>query len=225
MNEKTAQKILEKVTQDFDTISNDFDKTRKSDWEEFHQFLNYIKDSDFLVDLGCGNGRFYNFIKKYRKIKYLGIDNSEKLLNHAQKQFKDAKFLKANILELPLENGKTDIAAAIATLHHIPSKKFRKQTITEISRILKKNGYAIITVWNLFQPKYKKYIWQARLRHILSLGRYDSRDTFIPWAKTGIKRYYYAFTPKELRKLLEKSGFTIISEHISRNITFICKKS
>lgn len=224
MNEKTAQKILKKVAKDFNTISDEFDKTRKSDWKEFNSFLPYIKNGDFLVDVGCGNGRFYNFIKNHKKIKYLGIDNSKKLLDHAS-HYEGAKFVKANMLKLPLESDKTDVVTAIASLHHIPSKNFRKQTIKEIFRILKINGFAVITAWNLFQPKYKKYIWHARLRHILSLGRYDMRDTFIPWGNSGIKRYYYAFKPKELKKMLKIAGFVVISEHIARNLTFICKKS
>lgn len=225
MQAKTAQKILEKVHKDYEEISDDFNITRKSDWKEFNLFLDYIKNGDHLTDLGCGNGRFYNFIKKHRKINYIGIDNSKALLDHARKEFKEVKFIEENLLNLSLKNNTIDVAAVIASLHHIPSKKLRTKAVQEIYRILKKNGLAIITVWNLFQKKYKKYIWKSRLRHILSLGKYDSRDTFIPWGKTGVKRYYYAFKPAELKKMLAQNNFKIIFEHIGNNITFVCKKS
>lgn len=225
MQAKTAQKILKKVRRDYEEISDDFNQTRKSDWKEFNLFLDYIKNRDHLADLGCGNGRFYNFLKKHRKINYIGIDNSKALLKHARKELKEVKFVEGSLLELPLKNNSIDVAVAIASLHHIPSKKLRKKTLEEIFRVIKLNGLAIITVWNLFQAKYKKYIWKSRLRHILSLGKYDSRDTFIPWGKTGVKRYYYAFKAVELKKLLAQNNFKIIFEHIGNNITFVCKKS
>lgn len=224
MKEAVAKQILEKIRRDYSEIADDFHQTRKSDWKEFHIFLNYIKDGNFIADLGCGNGRFYDFIKKYNKISYIGIDNNKKLLKHAETQQK-AKFIHGDLLSLPLDNEIADLAVAIASLHHIPSQKFRKQAVKEIYRILKKDGFAIVTTWNLFQPKYKKYIWKARLKHISSLGKYDWRDCFIPWGKSEVIRYYYAFTAKELRKLLQNAGFKIVLEHIGRNISYICKKS
>lgn len=231
MKGKTAQKILTKVKKDYEDISEDFNITRKSDWKEFHLFLDYIKDGSYLADLGCGNGRFYSFIHKHRKIKYVGVDNSPKLLKYAEEQLKNTKsltepkFLLGDLLNVPLKAAEIDVTVSIASLHHIPSREFRQEAIKEMFRILKKNGILIISVWNLFQPKYKKYIWKSRLQHILSFGKYDCRDTLIPWGKSGVKRYYYAFTPNELRKLLEENGFEIISEHITNNFVFICKKS
>src|SRR3990167_3816434 len=140
MKEAVAKQILAQTKRDYAKIADEFHQTRKSDWKEFHIFLNYIKDGDFIADLGCGNGRFYDFIKKYRKISYIGIDNNEKLLKHAQSERK-VQFIHGDLLSLPLDNEITDVAVAIASLHHIPSNKFREQAIKEVYRILKKNGF------------------------------------------------------------------------------------
>ncbi|MFH1284373.1 MAG: class I SAM-dependent methyltransferase [Candidatus Peregrinibacteria bacterium] len=223
MNEKTANELLKKVAEDYKKLSDEFDTTRKYDWKEFEFFLPYIKNNDFLVDLGCGNGRFFQFIHKHKKIKYLGIDNNPPFIKKAQKTYKNATFIEGDMLNIPVEDKKADIVISIAALHHIPSKKLRAATIEEMHRILRKNSTLMLTVWNLFQPKYKKYIWKSRLKHILSLGKYDSRDTFIPWGKSGIKRYYYAFKEKELKNLLEKK-FKIIKEIKGNNLVFICRK-
>lgn len=126
--------------------------------------------------------------------------------------------------EIPTKDKMFDVVTAIASIHHIPTTKNRIAVIKEIKRVLKENGTAIITVWNLFQPKYKKYIWHSRLKALLSFGKYDFRDTFIPWGKYKVKRYYYAFTQNELRELLIKNGFKIIEEYKGKNFTFICKK-
>lgn len=224
MRDKTAKKLLLKVTTDYNQISTEFHITRKHDWKEFEMFLPYIENNQKIADLGCGNGRFYKFISEKRDVNYLGIDNSKKLLEKAQESFPKAKFVKGDLLKLPLKEKKIDVAVAIASIHHIPSKKLRQKAIQEMNRILKENGLLIITVWNLFQPNYKKYIWKARLRKLLSLGQYDSRDTLIPWGKTGVKRYYYAFKQSELRQLLEKNNFKIIQEDSGNNFLIIAQK-
>ena len=99
-----------------------------------------------------------------------------------------------------------------------------QKAFKEIYRILKPNGLLLITAWNLFQPKYKKFIWQSRLKSVLSFGKYDPRDTFIPWGKSGVKRYYYAFTLPEIKTLLLNSGLKILEENVGNNFTFVCQK-
>lgn len=224
MQEKIAKKLLEKVKNDYDEISSEFDQTRHHDWKEFKEFLTYIKDGDKLADLGCGNGRFYNFICDKKKIDYTGVDNSKKLLEKATKNHPKTRFVAGDLIDIPLKNNSIDVAVAIASFHHLPSKKLREKSLHEIHRILKKDGTFIITVWNLFQPKYKKYIWKSRIKALMTLGKYDMRDTLIPWGKSGVNRYYYAFKEKELRNLLEKNGFSVIESSIGNNILFICRK-
>ncbi|MFA6918048.1 MAG: methyltransferase domain-containing protein [Candidatus Gracilibacteria bacterium] len=224
MREKNVQKIRQKVVEDYDNIAKEFDSTRKTEWEAFELVLPYIENNDYVVDLGCGNGRILEFLEKHRKIKYLGIDNSLGLLEAAKKNHSGAQFIHGDMLALPLEPSSVDKALAIASLHHIPSEKLREKAVQETYRILKENGLYILTVWNLFQPKYKKYIWKSRLKWLVTFGSYDSRDTFIPWGKSGIKRYYYAFKLNELKSLLENNGFEIIKTHVDNNFVLICKK-
>ncbi len=222
MRKTTAISLLKKVIKDYTEISEEFDKTRKNKWEEFDTFLKYIKDKNIVADIGCGNGRFYDFLKKHRTTKYIGIDNNKKLLEKAKEQ-KDAKFIKGDLLKIPLKKESVNVVLEIASLHHIPSVELREKAIKEVHRILKNNGIFIVSVWNLFQPKYKKYIRKAFLKSIFTLGKYDPRDTFIPWAKKT-ERYYYAFKENELEKLLEKSGFEILEKEKNNNILFICRK-
>jgi ubiquinone/menaquinone biosynthesis C-methylase UbiE len=223
MNKKTAKEILEKVKKDYSKISNEFDKTRQNEWSEFKEILPFIKDNSKVTDLGCGNGRLYNFIVKNNKtIKYTGIDNNKDLLKKAKRN-KNTNFILGDMLEIPLKDNSQDSVITIAAIHHIPSKGLREQAIKEIERVLKKNGTLILTAWNLFQPKYKKYTWYSLIKHIVSFGKYDYKDTLIPWGNSGVKRYYYAFTKKELEKLLEKK-FEIIKKVINKNFTYICRK-
>lgn len=229
MNKKTANKILSKVKQDYEKISDEFDLSRKYNWKEFDDFIKYINNGNKLIDLGCGNGRFWGYLrnvgnnKGVKDIQYVGVDNNEKLIKKACENYPEAKFIVGDMLDLPMKDNSIDSIVAIASLHHIPSNDLRKQAIKEMHRILKKNGVLIITVWNLFQPKYIKYIWKARIKSLLTLGKYGPRDTFIPWGKSGVDRYYYAFKKGDLTKLIYDK-FELINIKKGNNLIFVCRK-
>lgn len=230
MRNEDAQKLLQKVKRDYAKIAEEFNQTRKTDWKEFTDFLPYVKDGDTVFDIGCGNGRLYDFLSKNYKIKYTGIDNNKKLLQFAEKQHQEhgvkvCKFKEGDLLKIPAKSEAADVVLTIAALHHIPSKALRKKAVEELHKITKKGGIFIVSVWNLFQPKYKKYIWKSRIRKLISLGKYDSRDTLIPWGKSGVTRYYYAFKESELADLLKQNGFEIIKATKGNNLVFICRKS
>ena len=51
-----------------------------------------------VLDLGCGNGRFYEFISKhYPNVKYTGIDTNNGLLSEARKKYGNDKFFNMDI--------------------------------------------------------------------------------------------------------------------------------
>lgn len=234
MNKDTAKKLLKKVREDYTHIASEFSQTRQRSWQDFSLFKPYISPGYKIVDVGCGNGRLYDFVRTIPDITYSGIDNNEALINLAQKKYSSTHFLVADLLQLP-RGVKYDLLFSIASLHHIPSQELRNKSVREMHRILKKDGIALITVWNLFQKRYRKYIFKSLFNFIVQLGRYEWNDTFIPWGKSGIKRYYHAFTPGEIKKLLTANGFIvekilytkkgkIVPFFESHNICIICKK-
>lgn len=203
--DKTAKEILSSVKKTYDTISEDFSRTRKNAWPEFKIFKKHLKKGQTLADIGCGNGRFFKSIPKSLKIKYIGIDNSKKLIEEAKKSIK-AKFILGDLLKIPLKTSSTDITSCIAVLHHIPSDKLRKKAVKELSRITKKNGKLFLTVWNLLDKNKSK-----------------NRNLIIPWGIEKIPRYYYAFKTEEIEKLL-KPFFKIIYKEKNKNLIYICEK-
>jgi len=240
MKEKTKKEILVSVKKTYNSIAEDFSETRKMHWHEFEDFLKYIKNNDTIVDLGCGNGRLYHFLKDKRKIKYLGIDNSKKLLEEAKKIGKKetaklkastsklktstSKFIEGDLLKIPARSASTCVLACIAAFHHLPSPELREKSLKEMHRILRKNGKLILTVWNLLeQKKYKKEVRKAVLKWLTTLGKYEKRGLLIPWGDEKIPRYYYAFKQKEIEKLL-KPHFKIIEKKVGKNLIYICEK-
>ncbi|MEK6821326.1 MAG: hypothetical protein AABY11_02925, partial [archaeon] len=48
----------------------------------------------------------------------------------------------------------------------------------------------------------------------------------IPFGKEKIPRYYHAFLPFELKRLLRQTGFRIEAEKVSgHNLLFVCRKN
>ena len=230
MRERKAQKILRQVRNTYSEIAEDFDRTRKNAGKEFKEFAKYVKENSHIIDLGCGNGRLLFFLQELFKnnpkpfYKYLGIDNSPSLLKIAKKNFPHQNFIEGDQLKIPVEHGIADIVFNIRAFHHIPSKKMRIQALNEMNRILRENGILIITVWNLWQKKYLKYILGGILRFIYTLGGYAPNDTLIPWGKKA-RRYYHAFTPMELHKLVSGCGFEIEElYYVSHDIVIVAKK-
>lgn len=226
----TTKGLLDNVRKTYDEIAEDFSKTRNTEWDEFKVFKKYIKSEDFVVDVGCGNGRFYKFlstnlnVKAIAKLKYLGLDTSKRLLKEAKRLNPKAVFKEGNLIKLPLRDDTTDVTVCIAALHHIPSTILRKIAVYELARITKPKGKLLLSVWNLLdQKKYKSNKTKAFLRWLYTLGTYEKRGLFIPWGDKKFPRYYYAFKEKEIEKLL-LPYFKIIKKSKDKNLTYICEK-
>jgi len=167
-----------------------------------------------ILDVGCGNCR--NLVPFAQQgFDCYGIDFSKEMLKSAQRLL-DKNKVKAKLKlgraeKLPFSSESFDYCLSIAVLHHLKEKE-REAALKEIKRVLKKNGKALITVWNKLQWRFV-------------LGK---KEQYIPWRKKEKTywRYYYFFTYWELKKLLEKSGFKIVysSGIFGKNLEFIVKK-
>jgi ubiquinone/menaquinone biosynthesis C-methylase UbiE len=124
MNTQTAEELLGKVKKDYSRIAKPFDATRQSPWKEFDRFGSYLEANQRLLDIGCGNGRLFSFLKD-KHVSYLGVDNNGVFLELAKKNFPDAEFRNADVLSLPFASASFDHVWNIAALHHIPSKALR----------------------------------------------------------------------------------------------------
>lgn len=214
MNESTAHALLEKVKADYDVIAKDFSKTRKELWSDLLFLGDLAKDGDNILDLGCGNGRLVKLFEDLR-INYTGIDISPNLLDQAKQDFGEndrQKFVVGGALNLPFADNSFDKVYSIAFFHHIPSKKMRIQVMDEIKRVLRPDGLLLLTVWNLRQKKFRKFIYQNILNKLKGKSDMDFFDVLIPWRRDGesIYRYCHAFTKNELKKLVVDADFKLM---------------
>ena len=216
MEKEYAKYLLEKTRQDYNLIAEEFSRVREKPWPELRfLFDNYLTSRDRVLDLGCGNGRFQEFLKD-KGVDYIGVDPSEKLIEIAKKKYPRQKFLSADALRLPFSDSYFDKVYSIAVLHHIPSDESRGQFLKETKRILKPGGLLILTCWKFHKLKELFLIFKFAILKILRLSKLDFGDIFEPWGQK-IKRYYHSFSKQELATLVQENGFKIKDIGIVKN--------
>ena len=169
-----------------------------------------MKDGDRVLDLGCGNGRLLLVLRE-KKIDYIGVDISEKLIKIAKKNFPDKKFQLVSPLNFPFPENYFDKVFCIRVLPHIPSQELRLSFLKKIFKILKPQGILILSCWYLWNFKNKKNLFlviRNCLLKILGRSKLDFGDALVPW-QNKIMRYYHFFTQSGLKKLVRGAGFKI----------------
>ncbi|MEI7579325.1 MAG: class I SAM-dependent methyltransferase [bacterium] len=85
MHKATVNKLNQLNRDFYQKTAEIFSQTRNYSWAGWDKLIEIIKTENLeiqsVLDLGCGNGRFYQFISKYfPKVSYTGVDQDEKLL-------------------------------------------------------------------------------------------------------------------------------------------------
>jgi len=201
-------------------------------WYNFRHHTRFRRELDTLsaewqggklLNIGCGHGA--DFLPFTGNFELHGIDFSEEMLKLARKYAEKYKFsanlVVADACALPYRDATFDRAIVVATYHHLTTAQ-RLPAFRELKRILKPGGFAFITVWNRWQPRF----WLRR------------RELLIPWRikdKT-LYRYYNLFSYRELVNQAKVAGFEVVrvflqSPHhfpvkfFSRNICLLVRKA
>lgn len=208
MKSDFAQTLLRKVRSDYQILAEKYSASREDIWPEFNEFKKYVQPEMKIADIGCGNGRLAKIFDGV-KVDYYGVDISPRLLEQARKLFPDFHFQEGDILNLPFPDNEFDLVFSILVLHQIPSAELRQRAVSQLFRVINPGGRLILTVWNLWRPKYQAQIKKTNWKHLFGFTPLDKNDLLIPWRDSGIEQYYHAFTQEELKGLLEEAGFKI----------------
>jgi len=221
MDKKTQKNLLALVKLNYAEIADSFSETRKHTfWPELARLAGEVKAEDKIFDVGCGNGRLLEtLVSNQQKLNYLGVDQSEELINHARLQYPNNKFLVGDILELgEIQEINFDYVFCIAVLHHLPGADLRVAALRQLRNKVSNDGRIIVSVWDIWsQPKLKKLIYKFALLKIikknLPAGSLDFGDILFDWKKEEdgklSRRYYHAFTKWGLKKIIKKAGLKI----------------
>ena len=225
MNQKEINtKQSSSLAKVYDVIAESFDSTRKYPWKEVSEFIEKIPSSDLVLDLGSGNGRHTKLLSKQSR-GTIGLDISFNILKLSiQKELdgisRDINLVNSDAVKLPFKDNVFDKLISIAVIHHLETKDNRKNVLSEIFRILKRDGLAQISCWLKSHPRFLK----DDLRDVVQAGK---KDVIVPWTlKNGekISRYYYLFDIDEIETLAKNVGFSIIESKESNHNLFLTVK-
>ncbi len=216
MKPEYANYLLVKTREDYNLIADDFSTTRQNIWQETRfLFDNYLIPGDKVLDLGCGNARYYPLFKE-KSVEYIGVDSSKDLIEISKDMYPEADFRVEDALNLSFSDNYFNDIYSIAVLHHIPSKELRLKFLNESKRVLKSGGLLILTVWRFHQIKEWLLLLKYTLLKIIGKSKLDWKDFFEPWGKKS-ERYYHWFSKKELEELIKEAGFEIKKSGIVKN--------
>lgn len=120
-------------------------------WEiERRTLMGYLKKDlvpfrgQRILDAGCGDGRFCYELRGERA-KVVGVDISAKAISFAGVFNPGARFLVADLANLPVGLGQFDQIICQETLEHIMPRKINA-VLNNLARVLRPNGKIIFTV-------------------------------------------------------------------------------
>jgi ubiquinone/menaquinone biosynthesis C-methylase UbiE len=100
-----------------------------------------------LLDIGCGTGRFLDFVKQaWPRLRVHGLDMSEAYIRHAKRHLHGrsrTSFAVGKAEAIPAPDGSQDAVTSIFLFHELPPK-VRRQAFAEFSRVLKPGGRLVL---------------------------------------------------------------------------------
>jgi SAM-dependent methyltransferase len=179
-------------------------------WEDMVQYLPVACDLN-LLDLGCGNGRFANFVDSkmvFESATYLGLDSDQWYIHKAGKMFANlarvkTKFEKQDFLVSGLDSLRSnhyDLVTLFGLLHHIPSRVKRLDLMREIYDLMPASAVLVFTLWNFTgEERLKKrivdlnsdYGQQVCDQFGLDKSDLEAGDYILDWVKY-VTAYRYA---------------------------------
>ncbi|MBI3397008.1 class I SAM-dependent methyltransferase [Candidatus Woesebacteria bacterium] len=171
MSKKTAAQLHSMVPPDWyyksirENILQNYWHNRR--FEEVAKLIEPVKGQ--ILDIGSADGVFTRVIlEKSGAERVIGIDVLPPSVKWASRHWNNSKlkFMVADAHSLPFESNSFDAVVALEVLEHVYEPK---KVLSEIKRVLKKNGYAIFLVptdslmfrtgWELVWTKTRGRIW------------------------------------------------------------------
>lgn len=213
MKANIIEQLVEINNQFYLKVGEDFDKSRNYFWKGWDELIPYLKPNTNLIDIGCGNGRFAEFIKDLQ-ITYLGIDNNEYLIKKAiNKNLEFATFENIDILKMFDLANNFKYICMFGILHHIPSFELRISFIKNLITKLNSSGLLIMSIWQFTQaPNFAKNIVSV---NDFGIGNDDiePNDYLYKWNR-GVSaiRYCHFVDNNEIKIILESCNLEIVKE-------------
>jgi len=158
----------------------------------FHQASELLEllGPESVLDVGCATGPMVLAFHACH-LKVVGIDFSEWAVTHPCHPVIKGFLVQGSSEALPFKDKEFDLVTCLDMLEHLPSLDTVLKTVSELSRVAKKNVY-IATPMLPFTPEQEK-LWLQDGSHIFFTER-----RFWEWA---FEKHGFAIDPTPVRKL------------------------
>ncbi|WP_276271583.1 class I SAM-dependent methyltransferase [Haloarcula litorea] len=195
------------VRRTYETIGAHFSKTREHAWPEVEAFVADADGGGTALDLGCGNGRHAELLADVAD-RVVALDAGRALLTEARDRLGPGPYLvQGDATRLPLRDAAVDLAAYVATLHHLPSVEARRASLRELARTLAPGGRALVSAWST-----------AHDRFDAPADAETGFDTTLDWTLPDgetVPRFYHIYAPTEFRADVAAAGLALRSFEVS----------
>jgi alkylated DNA repair protein alkB family protein 8 len=173
----------------YERVAAQFEATRRKPWPRVEAWVRALPRGALVADVGCGSGR-YLFLN--RDALFTGVDFSEALCRACAAR--GAAVVAGDAVRLPLASARFDAALLVAVLHHLSTPARRLAAVSELARVLRQGGEALLTAWALEQRD--------------GARQFAAQDVLVDWqlpkpdAGAAVKRFCHLFRAGELEALV-----------------------
>jgi len=155
-----------------------------------------LRPDGFLIDIGCGAGRLASALRDRPDLKYLGLDVSPALLDHARRTVArpDWRFELVSAAAIPAHAQSADVVSMFSVITHL-SERDTRAYFAELRRVLKPGGRGVVSFLDPAIPSHQQQIRPAWLEAIV---------TRIAWAPN------VATPPATLRAWAASAGLAVV---------------
>jgi len=193
-------------------------KYHQVNWESpyyFKLFDKYLSGIDLsritILDFGCGDGRFTEYLLKKGATRIISVDFDYKLLVELSSYIEstdnsDKVFLiHSDLANLPIKGESADVLLTIGVLYYY--NELYESCLGQLKALLKQDGIFITS-----DPNLEGFILSALIFENLN----DALDTFEQRRFNEVKGNnnltFRAFTQNELKDIYNRSGFEIMDK-------------
>lgn len=247
MNDKTVAALNRINSRFYREFADAFGATRSQPWPGWDKAVSLRcsrrmqgearLDSPSILDVGCGNGRFAEYLlpRLEGPMRYFGVDESPEMLEQARRRLSalssvEYQLRRWNLVDATFAEAvgdwRFDLVVVFGLLHHIPGIAQRRRLLLDLAGMLEPEGLLLLSFWQFGeQDRFRRRFldWSGHNRsadEIIDLDQLEKGDYLLTWGtkvdsdpegpeEPVPRRYCHHTTEDEAEGLVDSLGLTV----------------